>query len=129
MDIMSYFIMTFYGTHVNYRIDEIPRVFYSIWRKEGPRMDRDVLLQDVGKRIQAARAQHDWNQSDLARAVGRARQHLSLIERGEKMLTVPLLLEIAQVLGVSTDYLLGMEDLEDARRRSKRKRRPAKVGA
>jgi transcriptional regulator with XRE-family HTH domain len=90
-------------------------------------MDTDVRPQDVGKRIQAARERKDWNQSDLARAVGRARQHLSLIEQGKQFPAVPLLRQIAQVLEVSTDYLLGLE--ERAVLRPPRRRRQVKVGA
>jgi transcriptional regulator with XRE-family HTH domain len=87
----------------------------------------DVLPQDVGKRIQAARERKDWNQSDLARALGKARQHISLLEQGKQFPAVPILLQIAQVLEVSTDYLLGLEDAEDITRRPQR-RRPAKAG-
>jgi transcriptional regulator with XRE-family HTH domain len=73
----------------------------------------DMAPQEVGKRIQAARERKRWNQSDLARALGKARQHISLIEQGKQFPAVPLLRDIAMVLGVSTDYLLGLTEDED----------------
>jgi transcriptional regulator with XRE-family HTH domain len=73
----------------------------------------DITPQDVGRRIQAARRRKGWNQSDLARALRKARQHISLIEQGKQFPAVPLLREIAGVLGVSTDYLLGLTNDEE----------------
>jgi transcriptional regulator with XRE-family HTH domain len=61
----------------------------------------------IGERIAQARARHGWNQSELARRVGKPRQHLSQIEQGKQQPRVELLIELATVLGVSTDYLLG----------------------
>jgi transcriptional regulator with XRE-family HTH domain len=63
---------------------------------------------DVGKRIQTARQSRGWKQVDLARALHKPRQHISQIEQGKQMPMLPLLVEIAKVLDVSTDYLLGL---------------------
>jgi transcriptional regulator with XRE-family HTH domain len=67
----------------------------------------EVVPTEVGKRIQRARERKGWNQSDLARALGKARQHISLIEQGKQLPAVPLLVHIAQALDVSVDYLVG----------------------
>jgi transcriptional regulator with XRE-family HTH domain len=64
----------------------------------------------IGKRIQVARARKQWNQSDLARALGKARQHMSQIEQGKHLPAVPLLVDIAQALNVSVDYLVGLSE-------------------
>ena len=61
----------------------------------------------IGERISQARARHGWNQSELARRLGKPRQHLSQIEQGKQQPRAELLIELATVLGVSTDYLLG----------------------
>ena len=61
----------------------------------------------IGERISQARTRCGWNQSELARRLGKPRQHLSQIEQGKQQPRAELLVEIATVLGVSTDYLLG----------------------
>ena len=61
----------------------------------------------IGERISQARTKRGWNQSELARRVGKPRQHLSQIEQGKQQPRAELLIELATVLGVSTDYLLG----------------------
>jgi transcriptional regulator with XRE-family HTH domain len=65
------------------------------------------LTARIGARIREARARKEFSQSDLARAVQKPRQHLSQIEQGKQQPRAELLLDIADVLGVSTDYLLG----------------------
>jgi putative transcriptional regulator len=61
----------------------------------------------IGERISQARTRRGWNQSELARQLGKPRQHISQIEQGKQQPRAELLIEIATVLGVSTDYLLG----------------------
>jgi transcriptional regulator with XRE-family HTH domain len=67
----------------------------------------------IGERISQARTRRGWNQSELARRLEKPRQHLSQIEQGKQQPRAELLIEIATVLGVSTDYLLGR--VEDER--------------
>lgn len=69
-------------------------------------MDLSLL---IGKRIREARERLGWNQSELARQISKPRQHLSQIEQGKQQPRAELLLELAAVLGVTTDYLLGRE--------------------
>ena len=61
----------------------------------------------IGERIYQARTKRGWNQSELARRLGKPRQHLSQIEQGKQQPRAELLIDLATVLGVSTDYLLG----------------------
>ena len=61
----------------------------------------------IGERIYQARTRRGWNQSELARQLGKPRQHLSQIEQGKQQPRAELLIDLATVLGVSTDYLLG----------------------
>lgn len=53
----------------------------------------------LGERLAEARALADMTQEGLARAVGLERTAIGLLERGERHLRVPELVEIAQVLG------------------------------
>ena len=68
-------------------------------------MDMNEL---IGARIAQARTRRGWNQSELARRLGKPRQHLSQIEQGKQQPRAELLIELATILGVSTDYLLGL---------------------
>src|SRR5262245_66421835 len=61
----------------------------------------------IGERISQARTRRGWNQSELARRLGKPRQHISQIEQGKQQPRAELLIELATVLEVSTDYLLG----------------------
>src|SRR6266542_2155762 len=61
----------------------------------------------IGEKIYQARTRHGWNQSELARRLGKPRQHISQIEQGKQQPRAELLIVLATVVGVSTDYLLG----------------------
>jgi transcriptional regulator with XRE-family HTH domain len=72
--------------------------------KEEVSMDINAL---IGERILQARTRRGWNQSELARQLCKPRQHISMIEQGKQQPRAELLIDLANVLGVSTDYLLG----------------------
>lgn len=61
----------------------------------------------IGERMRLARTRKGWNQSDLARAVNKPRQHISQVEQGRQQPRAELLIDIADALGVTIDYLLG----------------------
>jgi len=65
----------------------------------------------VGRRIIAARMRRSVRQAELARAIGISANALVKIEKGEtKHPLSDVIRNIAQVLRVSTDYLLGLKD-------------------
>ena len=68
----------------------------------------------VGQRLQRARYRKGWNQSELARQAGVHRATLALLEKGEREhIRSDMLYSLAQALGCSTDYLLGLADDTD----------------
>jgi len=67
----------------------------------------------IGERMRLARTRKEWNQSDLARAVNRPRQHISQVEQGRQQPRAELLIDIADALGVTIDYLLGRTPVPD----------------
>jgi len=67
----------------------------------------------IGERMRLARTRKDWNQSDLARAVNKPRQHISQVEQGRQQPRAELLIDIADALGVTIDYLLGRTPVPD----------------
>lgn len=69
------------------------------------------LLDSLGKRIKALRADRGVSQKDLARLVDTAQSHLSEIEAdGVPRVSGDLLARIASALNTTTDYLLLLTD-------------------
>ena len=60
----------------------------------------------IGKRIKAAREQRKLTQEQLAESVELSPMHVSVIERGVKLPKLETLINIANVLDVSADFLL-----------------------
>ena len=81
----------------------------------------------LGERVSRARAKRQLTQEQLAASAGVRQSHISRIESGDiKNVRGDILAKMAQALGVSTDYLLGLGDAE-AKERPIRRARP-KVG-
>ena len=67
-------------------------------------------MEEVGQRIKSAREQRGMSLKNLAERAGAHLSNLSCYENGKRTPALDLFIKIAQVLGVSTDYLLGGED-------------------
>lgn len=63
-------------------------------------------LSPIGSRIKAARENKKITQEDLAVLLDMSTTHISVIERGVKPPRLETFIRIANVLGVSSDYLL-----------------------
>ena len=61
----------------------------------------------VGENIRSKRTLKGMKQIELARLVGVSQAMIAQIERGTKTVTVPLALDIAQILGCSIGELVG----------------------
>ena len=59
-----------------------------------------------GKRLQSARKACGITQEELAEKLCVDRNHITRMERGARVCSIDLLIEIAALLDVSTDYLL-----------------------
>lgn len=65
-------------------------------------------------RIRELRERQDMSQRDLAERIGRHQVDVSRIESGRlQSITIETLEKLANVLGVSTDYLLGRDEEPD----------------
>jgi len=71
--------------------------------------DREILR----KRITETRESHGMNQAKLAEKAGVTPAAISQIEKGTRVPTIPVLHRIANVLGVSLDYLTGETDTSE----------------
>jgi len=65
------------------------------------------MSETMGDRIRGARARKRLNQAELARMVGISANAMNAIEADEVDPRASRILRIAQILGVSTDYLFG----------------------
>jgi transcriptional regulator with XRE-family HTH domain len=64
----------------------------------------------IGERLARFRKERGLTQTELARQLGVAQPVLSDYERGELRLHGQLIVELARLLGVSADELLGLEE-------------------
>lgn len=64
----------------------------------------------LGQRICKIRKAHGWSQVDLAKKLGVTKQTVSNWENDNIQPSVEMLIRVAKLLNVTTDYLLGMDD-------------------
>lgn len=70
-------------------------------------MASTVLAVELGNRIRQLRTDRGWSQRELARRIGAASKSvISYYELGERFPSYELLIQMSNVFGVSTDYLL-----------------------
>ena len=68
----------------------------------------------LGARVQAARERVGMTQEELAKGAGVRQSHISRIESGDiKDIRGATLAALAKTLGVTTDHLLGLDEIED----------------
>ncbi len=68
------------------------------------------MLMSVGERIIKLREQKQWNQKELAYEININVSVMNRIEKGTRSITDIEIVKIAEVLGISTDYLLTGKD-------------------
>jgi len=71
--------------------------------------DKMTLQEDMGERIRRRRMALGWNQGQLAEETKMPQGHISRFEKGQYVAINPeKLVALAKVLGVTTDWLLGL---------------------
>ncbi len=76
-------------------------------------MDNTALV-EIGKRIQMRRKQQGYTQEQLADMMNVSIQMVSNLERGNKAIRIDNLINLSQILDISTDYILtGKENCID----------------
>jgi transcriptional regulator with XRE-family HTH domain len=69
----------------------------------------------LGERLYMMRRRRDLTAHDLARQAGTTRNTISMLENGRKpRISLDVIVRIGNVLGVSVEYLLGREELNDS---------------
>ena len=63
-----------------------------------------------GQILQRLRNEKRWSQSKLAEKLGLSASHVANYEIGRRLPSLQILIDMARILGVSTDYLLGVEN-------------------
>lgn len=77
------------------------------------RVKKPKQNESVGKKIEYARTKMLMSQDTLANKIGRKRPEITMWENGTRTPDIQTLKDIAVALGVSTDYLLGLSDVEN----------------
>ena len=72
----------------------------------GDRIKMDETLKVIGDRLRQIRLTRKMSQNELAEATDLSASFISNIEQGKQAMSVKALIAIAQVLDVSTDWLL-----------------------
>ena len=65
---------------------------------------------DFGNTLKTLRLQHNLTQSQLAQKLGVTKSVISAYETGLRMPSYDILIAIAKIFKVTTDYLLGIEN-------------------
>ena len=65
------------------------------------------------KRIKDLRIDHDMSQDELANILKISKRTLLRYENGESEPTISILIQIALLFNVSTDYIIGIKDSEE----------------
>ena len=73
----------------------------------------DVDLAEIGRRIQLRRKQQGLTQEQLADRMNVSIQMISNLERGNKAIRIDNLINLSQILDVSTDYILTGKETQD----------------
>lgn len=65
----------------------------------------------LGMRINELRQSFGWSQVELAKRLGVAKQTVSNWENDNIQPSIEMLVRLAKIFGVTTDYLLGMDEI------------------
>ena len=65
-------------------------------------------LPDFGKKLVATREARGWSQKELARRLGYTPVGLCLLETGKQNCTLPVLIDLCNLLDVSAEWLLSL---------------------
>ena len=67
-------------------------------------------MKTLGEKIKSLRLEHGWSQPELAKRVGVSKGMISIWENNINEPKATYIRRLALELGVSADYLLGIED-------------------
>lgn len=63
-----------------------------------------------GERLQEQRGLKKWSQVQLAERIGISASQVANYELGRRLPSLQVVIDAARILGVTTDYLLGLSD-------------------
>lgn len=66
----------------------------------------------LGKRLKEARIKSGMTQGDVAKAIGVSQPAYCYMENGDKVPSLPVAKELARLLNISLDYLVGVTEGE-----------------
>ncbi len=76
-------------------------------------MQKDVVLEKIGRVIRAARVKENLSQEKLGFEAGLDRSYVGGIERGERNMSMKILFKISKALNIKPAKLLDEVELKD----------------
>ncbi len=64
----------------------------------------------IGSRITLLRKEKKWSQIELAKNINASREIISRYERNESVPSIDMIIKIADVFGVTVDYMIGQSE-------------------
>lgn len=83
-------------------------------KRQGFWKGKKMVVTDIGKRIRLAREIAGFTQENLAEAVDVSRTAVARWESGDIVPNLQHIVDIARLLNVSTDFLLGVKDSNES---------------
>lgn len=111
-------VATFFGVSVDYLLrDDIPVELPHAFARSAPDAIKEETRIALGSKVRRLRVQSGRTQVELAQELGLQTQaHISLLENGQSDISLSLVIRLAELFGVSIDYLVrDSESLEDPR--------------
>jgi len=69
-------------------------------------VNKEIDIVAIGRRIREERTKLDLTREELAEIVGLSDYYVGQLERGERQMSLPVLVKIASCLHISLDYLI-----------------------
>jgi transcriptional regulator with XRE-family HTH domain len=89
---------------------------------------KEVAMEGFAQRVISTRIHQGWTRRELAKRAGLHEQHLANVERGNRhRIEGDTIFKLAQVLGCTSDYLIGLADDPTPPRKRPRPRKAAPV--
>jgi len=69
-------------------------------------MDKEALMELIANNLRECRRNTGLSQEKIAAEVGISTSHYAALENSRKLMSTPVLLQLSDILKVSTDYIL-----------------------
>ena len=69
-------------------------------------------MANIHENMKVLRIAHEWSQEELAKRLGYTKSAISFMEKGKRNVNLETAMKMAQLFGVSLDYLTGCDSMK-----------------